>query len=432
MRDNLPPMRETAAVYRAKLPDHLINIAPVVPALALAIVALQVHYTADFGLAYRGGAEAWANGHPQNLTTWTGTPLLALVMALVSRIAGESLAARIFMALDIALWAALLAMVWPRLRGHVPNAFWWGTLLAAAIFAPAVSTIFWLQFNLVVFALALGGFMLIGRRDRWAGGLLGLALALKPVVILLPIALLLNRRSRPAAAWSIATAATLSELGLVFLAWRAGDPGVLNPATYLTGFLRNSHQWWACTYENYSPAATLCRLGVDPTTPVTTAIAVLILAIGWLLVRRLPATAQGNWEVFAAACFLSIMVGPIAWAHYGLFMAPLFLLLVYQFWRYDAPRALWIGLALSFVLAELGWDPLSSLAGMSMWQEVVVYSVGQFSQYFLLLTWIRWRMVRQPSGVLPGFPEPQNREFGKRGKLAAPIGSAATTDTSGL
>jgi glycosyl transferase family 87 len=387
-------MRQAAAASRVNLADHLINIAPATPAIVLALIAVPLHYTADFGLAYRGGAEAWADGHPQNVSTWTGTPSLALVMAVVSRAADEFVAARVFMALDLALWMVVLAVVWPRIHGHVPKGWWWGSLVAAGLFAPAVSTIFWLQFNLVVFALALGGFILIGRHDRWAGALIGAGLALKPIVILLPLALLLRRRSRPAGAWTCANAAILTELGFVFLAWRAGDSRVLNPFAYLTGFLRNSSQWWACTYENYSPDATLCRLGVATSTAVTIAIAGVVLIAGWLLVRRLPETAQGDWEVFAAACFLSILVGPIAWAHYGLFMAPLFLLLAYQFWRYQAPGALWIGLGLSFALAELGWDPLASLAGASMSQEVVVYTVGQFSQYFLLLTWIRWRMLR--------------------------------------
>jgi hypothetical protein len=398
VRENLAPMRETALVYRANLIDHLINLAPAVPALALAIIAVPLHYAADFGLAYQGGIAAWAGGNPQNVSTWTGTPFLALVMALVSRTADEFVAARIFMALDLALWMALLVTVWMRLHRRIPIAWWWGTLLAAGIFAPAVSTIFWLQFNLIVFALALGGFVLIGRHYGLAGALLGLALALKPVVILLPIALLLRARLRRTGVLAIVTAAVLTELGLVFLALRADDPQVLNPAAYLVDFWRNSHQWWACTYENYSPVATMCRLGVEPGTALTIAVAVVILVIGWLLVRRLPDTALGDWEVFAAACFLSIMVGPIAWAHYGLLMAPLFLLLAYQFYRYEAPVALWIGLGVSFALAELGWDPLSSLAGMSMWQEVVVYTVGQFSQYFLLWTWIRWRMVHPAHG----------------------------------
>jgi glycosyl transferase family 87 len=388
-------MRQAAAALPVNRTNHLATIAPAVPALVFALIAVPLHYTADFGLAYHVGAEAWARGDPQNVPNSTGTPLFALAMALVSRMAGEYVASRIFMALNLTLWMVLLLMIWPRLRPHVPTGWWWATLVAAGIFAPVISTIFWLQFNVIVFALALGGFVLIGRHDGWAGVLIGVGLALKPIAILVPLAMLLRSRMRPAAAWAMATTAVLSELGLVFLAWRASDPHMLNPFAYLLGFVRNSHQWWACTYENYSPVATMCRLGLDWSTAATIGIASVILVAGWLLLVRLPDTAQGDWEVFAGACFFSVLVGPIAWAHYGVLMAPLLLLLAYQFWRYHAPGALWLGLGLSFALAELGWDPLSSLAGMSMTQEVVAYTVGQFSQYFLLFTWIRWRTVRR-------------------------------------
>lgn len=388
-------MRQAAVSQREDFADHLINVAPAIPALVLALIAVTLHYTADFGLAYKAGAEAWANGHPQNLVTFTGTPFLALVMGLVSRIAPEFVASRVFMAIDLSLWMVLLAMVWPRLRGHVPMAWWWATLVAAGLFAPAVSTIFWLQFNLVVFVLALGGFVLIDRHPRWAGVLIGVSIALKPIVILLPLALLLRRRTRASGLWAIGTTASFTILGFVFLAWRANDPGVLNPLAYLAGFLSKGRgAIAACIVENYSPVATLCRLGLQPSTLITAAIAAALLLIGWFLIRDLPDTSEGNWELFAAACFLSIMLGPIDWAHYGLLMGPLLLLLAYQFWRYGAPLPLWVGLGVSFVLAELVWDPLSSLAGASIPVEIFVYSAGQFSQYFLLLVWIRWRQTR--------------------------------------
>ncbi|HYL08130.1 MAG TPA: hypothetical protein VEU76_06250, partial [Candidatus Udaeobacter sp.] len=128
-------------------------------------------------------------------------------------------------------------------------------------------------------------------------------------------------------------------------------------------------------------------------TVTTVVVAAIVLVTGYLLVRHLPDTSEGNWELFAAACFLSIMLGPIDWAHYGLLMAPLYLLLAYQFWRYGAPPFLWAGLGVSFAMVELVWDPLSSLAGASIPLEIFVYTAGQFSQYFLLLTWIRWRLA---------------------------------------
>ncbi len=385
-------MAQAKAAGKDDLTEHLINVAPALPAVAIALIAISLHYSADFGLAYRGGVEAWTSGHPQRIVTWTATPFLALVMALVSRAGSEYVEARVFMALDIALWMVLLFVVWSRLRPHVSPAWWWATLAAAAFFAPAVSTIFWLQFNLVILALALGGFVLAGRRDGWAAWLIGLSIALKPIVILLPLALLLRRRTRAAGAWSIAVTAVSTVAGLAFLAWRAGDPSLLNPLAYLEGFIaKGQGAIAACIVENYSPVAMLCRLGLQPSTLTTAAVGVIVLGAGYVLVRGLPDTPQGSWEVFAASCFLSVMLGPIDWAHYGLLMGPLYLLLAYQFWRYGAPAFLWVGLALSFALIELVWDPLASLAGASIPLEVFVYTAGQFGQYFLLLTWIRWR-----------------------------------------
>ncbi len=388
-------MRQPAVADSMESSRRSHNIVPVVPALLLVGIAASIHYTADFGLAYRGGAEAWASGHPQRLLTWTATPLLALVMAAITRIASVEAAARAFMAVDLVFWMLLLALVWHRLRDRVPPRWWWGTLVAAAVFAPAISTIFWLQPNLIVFAIALGGFVLVGRHDRSAGVLIGLSVALKPIVILLPLAILLRRQSRSAGIWAVGAASALSVVGLAFLSWRAGDLHVLNPVDYLGGFLSKGRgPIAACVPENYSPVAFLCRLGLEPSPPITIAVASAVLAIGWLLIRRLPESNEARWELFAAACLLSAMLGPIDWACYGVLMGPAFLLLAYQFWRDGAPPRLWVGLAVAFALAELIWDPLESLAQTPMAVVVFSYIAGQFSQYVLLLVWMRWRQLR--------------------------------------
>lgn len=372
------------------------RLAPLLPALLIAPLAFAIHYTADFGLAYQGGVEAWNSGHPQRLLTWTATPFLAVVMAAITRVASVDVAARVFMAVDLIVWGALLTAVWTRLRDRVSIRFWWITLVAAAIFAPAISTIFWLQPNLIVFGLALGGFVLVGRRDPLGGLLIGLSVALKPIVVLVPLALLLRRQTRPAGVWAIATTAVASFAGLGFLAWRAGDLSLLNPFDYLAGFLSKGRgSIAACVPENYSPVALLCRLGLQPSTLVTIAVAAALLLIGWLLIRRVPDSPEGRWEVFALACLLSGMLGPIDWAHYGVLMAPLFLLLAYQLWRENAPPPMWIGLGLAFVLAELVWDPLESLGQTPVAVVVFSYTAGQFSQYVLLLVWVRWRQLRR-------------------------------------
>lgn len=388
-------MRPVAIPRREEISDHLINVAPAIPALAVMLVAIPIHYVADFGLAYTGGLEAWSSGHPMRVVTWMGTPFYAAVMALVTRAGPEFVSARIFMAINLSLWLLLLAMVWPRLRPHVPISWWWATLVAAGLFAPALSTIFWLQINLLVFCLALAGFFLVGRNDRLAGVLIGVSIAIKPVAILLPLALLLRRRSRNAGMWTIVAAAAATIVGFAFLAWRAQDPSVLNPFAYLADFMSKSRlNIAACIVENYSPVAALCRFGLPPATPTSAVIGIAVVTVGWLMVRDLPETLEGEWEVFAAACFLSILIGPIDWAHYGLLMGPMFIVLAYQFWRYRAPAVMWLGLGASYALAGMVWDPLSTQLGASIPFEIFVYTAGQFSQYFLLLVWIRWRRLK--------------------------------------
>ncbi|HKW73665.1 MAG TPA: glycosyltransferase family 87 protein [Candidatus Dormibacteraeota bacterium] len=369
-----------------------------VPVVLLLIATTFVSYTADFGLAYQAGVEAWNSGHPQRLLTWTGTPFYVLVMALVARGPSVEGGARLFLAISILTWGAMLRQTWNLLMDRVSVRFWWITLAAAVIFSPGIQTIFWLQPNLIVFGLALlgYGYLVILRRDFTAGALIGASIAIKPLVVLLPLALLLRRQTRTAGLWAIASAASLTFVGLAFLAWRAGDPAVLNPIAYLTGFLsKGQGPIAACVPENYSPVALLCRLGIAPTFGTAVVVAVVVLIAWWFITRSLPDVPESDWAIFAAASIFSGLLGPIDWAHYGVLMAPLFLLLAYQFWRENAPPPFWIGLGVAYLLAELVWDPLESLAQTPVLVVIFSYSAGQFSQYVLLLLWARWRVFRR-------------------------------------
>jgi hypothetical protein len=372
------------------------RFAPLIPALLVAPFALSVGYTADFGLAYRGGLEAWTSGHPQRLVSWTAMPFLAVPMATITRLASEETAARVFMVTNLVIWAALLIVVWGRLDGRVPSRWWWGTLIAAGAFAPTITNVFWLQPDLIVLVLALGGFVLIGRHEGWAVLLIGLSIALKPLLVLLPFVLLIRRQSRCAGVWSIAIAGALSVVGLGFLAWRARDFSLMNPVAYFAAFLnKGGGPIFGCVPENYSPAALLCRLGLATSWATNFTIAACVLLITWLLVRRVPDATGPQWEVLGAAGLLSTLIGPIEWLAYWVALAPLLLLLAYQFWTGRAPARLWIGLVVAYVLMELVWDPLESLARTPVPIVVASYTIGQFAQYALLLVWIRWRLLRR-------------------------------------
>src|ERR1700682_3193078 len=94
-----PPLRPVR-------PLHL--VAPLAAAATLIPFAVSIHYTADFGLAYHGGLEAWASGHPERLFSWFSTAFLALAMAVISRMASEDVAARVFLGGNLLLWGGLL------------------------------------------------------------------------------------------------------------------------------------------------------------------------------------------------------------------------------------------------------------------------------------------------------------------------------------
>jgi hypothetical protein len=382
-------------------------LAPLVAVLALVPVIALFHYPMDFGSAYHAGAVAWSTGNPEVVSTsWLGTPFYGLVMAVVSQAASFEVATPVMSLVNLLVWGALLVSVWSRLYGRVSSRWWWGTLVAAAVFAPAVTSIFWMQINLVIFALTLRGVALLGRRDRTAGALIGLALAVKPIFVLLPLVLLLRRDLRRAGAWSIGMAALLTAIGLGFLAWRAGDISVANPITYLGKFATQSRgPANACVIENYSPLALLCRLGVPDSTVLTVVIAVAVLGVGWLLIRQLRGGYEAKWGLFAAASLLSPMLGPIGWAIYQLLLAPSMLLLAYQFRAGRAAVFLWVNLGFVFFLTILIWDPLESYARAPVSVLVVSYTLGQFAQYFLILLWIQWMRMRAANptrAVAPG------------------------------
>src|ERR1700682_4757564 len=114
--------------------------APLAAAAGLIPFAVSIHYTADFGLAYQGGLEAWASGHPERLFSWFSTPFLGLLMAVITRVASVDVAAHVFLVFNLVVWGGLLMVVWSRLYGLTPPRWWWITLVAAGVFSRPVST----------------------------------------------------------------------------------------------------------------------------------------------------------------------------------------------------------------------------------------------------------------------------------------------------
>src|SRR5206468_5077833 len=93
--------------------------------------------------------------------------------------------------------------------------------------------------------------------------LIGLSVALKPLALLLPVALLLRRETRKAGAIAAAVAVALTVAGQWFLAWRAHDVSLLNPAHAYFDFARKTatpSRSLACHPGNIAPQGTSCRL----------------------------------------------------------------------------------------------------------------------------------------------------------------------------
>jgi Glycosyltransferase family 87 len=435
-----PPLGAGLAAGTARL--RPVEIVPAAVALGIfllvSIAALRAPWVADVGLAYQGGQLAWQTGHPEQLLTWISTPFLALVMALVSiavytptttltpdkldAIRPLQTLAAAQTILNCALMVAVLAWVWRKLRPVVSLTFWWATLLAAVAFAPVASTIFWRQFNLFALIAALGGFALVGRRDRSAGLLVALSLAIKPLLILLPLALLWKRDSRRAGIWALAWGTGLLAISQAFLAVRARDWHALSPVGDLQAFTSRSlpgSTGWVCSDENFSPQGTWCRLTASRTFNLTggeywsakrlgLTVAVVVLVL--LCAELLRPQSGRSWWILGFAAALSPLLSPLAWSHYQVLLAPLMLLLAYEFWRARAPLLPWATLATGYVLCELTLRPYGTLPGLARWfvtgtpesfgSMANVLAVAQFAQYFVLLAGILWFVHRNSAPAM--------------------------------
>ncbi len=86
-----------------------------------------------------------------------------------------------------------------------------------------------------------------------------------------------------------------------------------------------------------------------------------VALLGTWVVAALRGRKATSWELFAFTCAISTMVSPIAWSHYQIMLAPLFVFMVVRFTNEGADAGIWAGLAVAFVLASLMWSPYGTL-----------------------------------------------------------------------
>ncbi len=398
-------------------PDHqafrLWESAPaLVVALAFglwAVPAIRDTSPDDLRLAYQAGVEAWRTGHPENVETWMSTSLYAMAMAMVTRVGSLTPAVVALNLLNLLLAIATAAVVWWRLRGRVSRVWWWATLALALSFSPLISTVRWKQVNLIVLCLALAGFLWIRRgRSVWGAAAVALSVTLKPLAILLPFALFSRRDTRVAALWCFGGVAVMSLVGQGFLALRAHDPSVLNPLPTLGNYAARARPWGAAP-DNFSPQAMVRRITYSKEPFQRTVVTLGIVLAALLANESIRRSTGRSWELLCFTLLFSPMVSPMSWSHYQLLLAPMFVLLAYRFATERAGWVWWLVLLFAYLLTALVQRPLATtvpgalielLSGQAEeWQDTVrMLSLGQFAQYFLLLTAIGWfnRRARDP------------------------------------
>jgi hypothetical protein len=362
--------------------------------------------TYDTGLAYGAGQVAWATGHPEHLASWISTPFLGAVMAVLSRVLSERGVGDLVTLLSVALWGGATAVVLHRTRRLLSPAWWWIAAFGLVSFAPLMSSVWFKQFNVIVLILAAIGFELV-RRERvsWGAAAIGLSISIKPLVILLPVVMLARRGTRRAGALAVAWVVGLNLAAQAFMAERAHNLGALDPLISVRNFVDKTKPSLAtCLPLNFSPNALLCRVatGAEDWTIQRVVVLVAVLLLGLWVVEALRGRSARSWEVFAFTCPLSAMLSVVAWTHYQIMLAPLFVLLLFRFARDGASVSLWTGLLVAFILASLIWQPygsvVSAIRGLFSAhppnEPSFLEGLAQFSQYILVITGVLWYSQR--------------------------------------
>lgn len=380
---------------------------------------LSSNPTYDIGLAFQGGVHAWETGRPEELPTWISTSFLAMLMALVSRVATESQVAVWYSVLNLATFAIAGLVVLRKIRMQSERLANASHLIGLAFvaFAPIVSSMAWKQLNIPALAIATFSFHLMRKEElKLSAFLMSISILLKPLALLLPAILLFRKESRKVALFSAGWGILITMMSQAFLAARAQDLALLNPYPTVKNFSDKARpeNTWVCHPENFSPQSLLCRLMGGEYFNVQRLLVFIFVVIVLLLSNQvLQRERHDSWLVFSFACAISPMVSPFAWSHYQLMLIPLMVSLVVSFFIHRAPMIFWAGLSGVYSLTMLVWRPYPTLVGavrqfFSGQEETTtisfqVMSVSMFAQYllvFLAMIWVLFvahaRTVKSP------------------------------------
>lgn len=353
----------------------------------------------DLGLAYHGGQVAWSTGHPETLWSWMSTPFLGVIMAVVSKTMSVNVAGFFLTFLNCALAALLISTTWMQLRSLLPRWLWLATLMAACVFAPTVTSIWWKQFDIPVFALAVGAWWWWQRHPTrlWTVALaLSLSIAIKPIAIMLLVVLVIRRQSWPLAARTLALIAGEMAAAMGFLAWRARSVAALSPIASLRNFMsKGTAPKLMCFPGNVSLSSMFCRLsGTSQLNLQKIVVIGGVLLLAAIAFRSVSWAKPNSWTLFAIGCALSLFTSPEEWVHYWILLVPLFLVLVREFQHPPRAPLLWCGLGAGFLLAELVWRPYGTLL------SAAAYVLGGTHQTFSSYLGVAGVVVWTPFVVL--------------------------------
>ncbi|WP_223198839.1 glycosyltransferase 87 family protein [Solihabitans fulvus] len=300
----------------------------------IAVLATDLHHGIDLDV-YRLGGHAWLTGQPlygQLPPTTIGVtlpftyPPLAAVLFSPLALIPRWLAVALVLAVSFGALAFTLHLVVRRAAdwflGWAPAAVVAVALPLLTGFEPVRETLTFGQVNLVLMALVAADCLLPS--TRWPRGtLIGIAAAIKltPAAFLL---FFLVRKDFRAAVTS----------GVVFL------------LAVASGFLlagADSLRYWRSTFldadragnptfaSNQSLRGALVRLGLPGATVqlLWVVLAVAVVVVGWVAIRRLLGTGLPGAEPLAVAAnaTVALLVSPVSWSHHWVWATPCLVLL---------------------------------------------------------------------------------------------------------
>ena len=386
----------------------------------IVLPAMSGTLPADFSANYLAAAARIASGHdPYDLCviqgcastpgTFTPLPLAGAqyvtplpVAWMLQPLVGADPHVQLAIVIGV-LHLAVLVFLWTTLRTIGVDDWQLALLLVLVMigFEPVVGNFDEGQINLVL--LALSGVWLMGwvAGDRWWGGAaLGVAVAIKLLQAPLGLLLLWGRR------WGMVIAAALAG---VFL-WLVAVP------QYLAEYLFKVAPVLAGgtgLFENHSPGGTVARL-IDPgtflgavrdTSPaarlITTAIAVVALAITFWVLRRPRIDRPGRALEAAAVVAVGPLVASYSWGtHLVLLLLPMLVLIAWAIQRRD-----WLVLglvALGWALIGPGhnWFQLVLVSGQA--DIVVLRLMAEFGVAGIIAIWVASLVaLRREPVILP-------------------------------